>query len=94
MPSCRSSGPRRPLGAKASNRARPATAGGRIIGTSIIASKNDFPTNFLVANKYAVGKPKINERNDVIDDVIMPRLSASTTSGFCNSRITFVASRL
>ena len=94
MPSCRSSGPRRPLGAKASKSARPATAGGRIIGTSNTASRTDFPLKFLVANKYAVGTPKTKDTQEESNDVTTPRLSASMTSAFCNSKIIFVTSRL
>jgi len=64
------------------------------MGMSNKASINDLLAKFLVANRYAVGTPKAKESAVDNADVRMPKLTASMTSRFCNSRTTLCALRL
>jgi len=84
MPKTVNIGPSSPFGAKAKSNATPATAGGNTMGKSISVSMIDFPGNFLVTKKYAVGTVKRNEITVAMAEVYRLICIDSIISEFCS----------
>src|SRR5579884_3877861 len=82
MPSALNVEPRRPKRPNATSSPTPATAGGRMIGSSTIVTASERPGKRCVASQYAVGVPSTSTAACAIAVVFAVTTSASVTIGF------------